>query len=94
VRRVSDELQAQGIDSPLFFMSEASHQALAGNLEASVDWLDRAISRGYISTLRISQEWPCLEPLEGDPRYEAVRARMVEHLNAERAELGLDPLST
>jgi len=94
VRRVSDELQAQGIDSPLFFMSEASHQALAGNLEASVDWLDRAVSRGYISTLRISQEWPCLEPLEGHPRYEAVRARMVEHLNAERAELGLEALST
>jgi TolB-like protein/Tfp pilus assembly protein PilF len=94
VRRVSEELQAQGIDNPLFFMSEASHQALAGNLEASLEWLDRAISRGWISPLRIAQEWPSLEPLEGDPRYEAIRARMIEHLNIERAELGLEPLST
>ena len=92
VRRVSEDLQAQGIDAPIFFMSEASHQALAGNLDASLDWLDRAISRGFISTLRIAQEWPYLEQLEGDPRFEAIQARMIEHLNAERAELGLDPV--
>jgi tetratricopeptide (TPR) repeat protein len=92
VRRVSEDLQAQGIDAPIFFMSEASHQALAGNLDAALDWLDRAISRGFISATRIAHDWPYLEPLEGDPRFEAIQARMIEHLNAERAELGLDPV--
>ena len=92
VGRVSQDLQEQGIQNSIFFMSEASHQALGGNLDASLEWLDRAISDGYISTMRIVQEWPYLEPLEGDPRYEAIQSRMLEHLNAERAELGLDPV--
>jgi len=92
VERVSVDLQAPGIDAPLFFMGEASHQALAGNFDVSLEWLDRAISRGFISTTRIAREWPYLEPLEGDPRYEAIQARMIEHLNTERAELGLDPV--
>jgi TolB-like protein len=92
VRRVSEDLQVQGIDNPNFFMSEAAHQALAGDLDASLDWLDRAISRGFISTTRVSREWPHLQALEGDPRFEAIQARMIEHLNAERAELGLDPV--
>ena len=92
VGRVSEDLQEQGIQNSIFFMSEASHQALAGNLDASLEWLDRAISGGYISTMRIVQEWPYLEPLEGDPRYEAIQSRMLEHLNAERAELGLGPV--
>jgi TolB-like protein/Tfp pilus assembly protein PilF len=92
VERVSRDLQEQGIQAPIFYMSEASHQALAGNLDASLEWLDRAVTRGFISTLRIAQEWPYLEPLEGDPRYEEIQARMIKHLNAERAELGLDPV--
>jgi len=92
IERVSVDLQQQGIKNVIFFMSEASHQALAGNLDASLEWLDRAISGGFISTTRIAQEWPWLEPLEGDPRFEAIQARMIEHLNAERAELGLDPV--
>jgi len=92
VERVSRDLQEQGIQAAIFFMSEASHQALAGNLDASLEWLDRAVTRGFISTLRIAQEWPYLEPLEGDPRYEEIQSRMIEHLNAERAELGLDPV--
>ena len=61
-------------------------------LDASLEWLERAVTRGFISTLRIAQEWPYLEPLEGDPRYEDIQSRMIEHLNAERAELGLEPV--
>ena len=92
VERVSLDLQEQGIDAPIFFMSEAAHQALAGNLDASLDWLDRAISRGFVSSGRIVEDWPYMEPLEGDPRYEEIQARMIEHLNAERAALGLEPV--
>jgi hypothetical protein len=38
--------------------------------------------------------WPELEPLRGDPRYEALLTRLHEKTEAERAELGLEPLST
>ena len=91
VRAVHDDLKAQGMNNMIFFMYEASYQALAGDLESSLDYLDKAISRGFITTTRISDAWPYLAPLEGDPRFEAIQARMVEHLEAERAALGLDP---
>jgi hypothetical protein len=31
-------------------------------------------------------------PLDGDPRFEVIMNRMVEHLNSERAKMGLAPL--
>jgi hypothetical protein len=31
---------------------------------------------------------------EGDPEYEAIQQRAFDHLNRERTELGLEPLST
>jgi tetratricopeptide (TPR) repeat protein len=93
VHRVHDELRSQGVNNPNFFMSEAARYALAGDLDTSVDFVERAVSRGLITvTPRIAREWPALADLEGNPRFEAVQARMMEHLNAERAALGLDPV--
>jgi TolB-like protein/Flp pilus assembly protein TadD len=91
VRAIHDDLIAQGVNNMIFSMYEASYQALAGNLQSSLEYLDKAISQGFITTTRITDAWPCLAPLEGDPRYEAIQARMIEHLEAERAALGLDP---
>jgi TolB-like protein len=94
-RRTHTSLTDQGIDNPLFYMSEASYYAMAGNPDTSLEFLDRAISRGFISTATpITREFPYLKSLEGDPRYEAIQVRMIEHLNAERAELGLEPVNT
>jgi len=95
IARVHADLSAQAVNNPMFFMSEASYHAMAGDPEAGLEFLDRAISRGFISvTPRITREWPYLSSLEGDPRFEAIQKRMIEHLNAERAELGLKPVST
>jgi tetratricopeptide (TPR) repeat protein len=91
VRAVHDDLKAQGVNNMVFSMCEASYQALAGDLQSSLEYLDKAISQGFITTTRITDAWPYLAPLEGDPRYEAIQARMIEHLEAERAALGLDP---
>lgn len=90
---VHDDLKSQGVNNMLFSMNEASYQALAGNLQSSLEYLDRAITQGFIATVRITETWLWLEPLEGDPRFEAIQARMIEHLNKERAALGLDPVS-
>jgi hypothetical protein len=79
------------VDNHWFHVTEAGHQALAGNQESSLDFLDRAISGGFVTSSRIAKDWPMLEPLEGDPRFEAIQARMLDHLNAERAKLGLEP---
>jgi hypothetical protein len=75
-------------------MNVAAHQALAGDTEASLDYLKRAISQGLITTTKITRQWPALSPLEGNPQFEAIQARMIEHLNNERQKLGLDPVST
>ena len=91
VRTVHDDLIAQGVNNMVFSMHEASYQAMAGDLQSSLEYLDKAISQGFITTTRITDAWPYLAPLEGDPRYEAIQDRMVEHLEAERAALGLDP---
>ena len=72
-------------------MTAASYYAMAGDLTTSLDYLDRAATIGMTGTLRLATSWPALEPLEGDPRYEAIQARMNDHLNAERAKLGLEP---
>ena len=91
VRTVHDDLIAQGVNNMVFSMHEASYRAMAGDLQSSLEYLDKAISQGFITTTRITDAWPYLAPLEGDPRYEAIQDRMVEHLEAERAALGLDP---
>jgi TolB-like protein len=88
---VHEELKTQGVNNSNFLMNEASRLALAGELDSSLDFLDRAIALGEITTLRMTIGRPALEPLEGDPRYEAIQARMVEHLNDEREKLGLEP---
>jgi TolB-like protein len=94
VEEAHRSLEAQGMDNLLLSMNEASRLSMAGDLDASLDWLDRAISGGFVTSTPIADFWPFLEPLEGDPRFEAIQARMVEHLNAERDKLGLEPVST
>jgi len=94
VRAVHEKLLAQGVSNSVFFMNEAAYLALAGNYDASLEYLDRAIKTGLITTTKISQGWPYLAPLEGDPRYEAIQAYMMEHLNSEREKLGLEPVTT
>jgi hypothetical protein len=43
---------------------------------------------------RISREYPYFRELDGTPEYEAIQQRMIEHLNRERSQLGLEPVST
>jgi TolB-like protein/Tfp pilus assembly protein PilF len=92
VQRVNANLLKQGINHPVFFMGEAAHQALAGNIESSLEFLDKAVARGATSRLPMVLDWPQFELLQGDPRYEAIQARMLQHINTERAQLNLEPV--
>ena len=53
-----------------------------------------AIDGGLITSVKISREYPYFRELDGNPQYEAIQARMIEHLNRERAQLGLEPISS
>jgi len=59
-----------------------------------VEWLAQAIDGGFIASNKISREYPYFRELDGNPEYEAIQARMIDHLNRERAQLGLEPITT
>jgi TolB-like protein len=85
---------AQGMQGSEFLMVVAAYHAMAGDSRESLRWLGRAIDGGLIVSTRISREYPYFRELDGQPEYEAIQQRMIEHLNRERAQLGLEPVST
>lgn len=93
IESVHQELLTQGVKNSAFFMSEAAYLALAGDLDGSMDYLERAVDLGASTSKRMAFDWPQLAPLEGDPRFEAIQSRMLEHINSERQKLGLEPAS-
>lgn len=74
-------------------MMLAAQYALEGDQARALEWLGKAIDGGLIVSVRISREYPYFREFDGLPEYEAIQARMIEHLNRERAELGLEPVT-
>jgi TolB-like protein len=74
--------------------NEARYHALLGDVDRAIGYLEQAVDRNFFFSAPLHVIWPDLEPLRGDPRYEALLARLHEKLEAERAELGLEPLNT
>ncbi len=83
-----------GADNWALTWSRAHYALLSGDPEAAIALLDKAVQQGAIFDDALSGPWGIFGSLRGDPAFEAVRARMLEHLNKERAELGLGPLTT
>jgi hypothetical protein len=84
----------EGIKSNDLLILVAVQHAMAGDNEQALDRLAQAIDGGLITSARISKEYPYFKELDGNPQYEAIQARMIEHLNRERAKLGLEPVSS
>jgi len=76
-----------------FMINKAVYFTLTGNHKEALVYLESAIDRGYIGSTRLARQWPALEPLESDPRYQAIQSKMIDHLNSERKELGLEPVT-
>lgn len=85
---------SQGIRSGDFLLVYAAYHAMAGDSQAALTHLTAAIDGGLIVSSKISKEYPYFKDLDGNPQYEALQARMIEHLNRERELLGLEPVST
>ncbi|MEJ8569573.1 tetratricopeptide repeat protein [Elongatibacter sediminis] len=94
VRTAHDSLTKQGISNPYFYENEATYFALAGDRIRALDFLGRAVDAGRMFSRSIADDLPAFRDFEGDPEYEAIEARMIEHLNRERSALGLEPVST
>jgi len=94
IRRAHDQLLALGADNYIFCIMEASYYAMAGDRERAISFFERAVDLGHVTSTRPGDDRPYLKSLEGEPRFEAARLRMIEHLNRERAALGLEPERT
>jgi hypothetical protein len=71
----------------------ASQNAMSGKQDEALTFLADAIDRGFITSYKISKEFPFFKELDGNAEYEAIQLRMREHLDLERNTLGLQPIS-
>jgi tetratricopeptide (TPR) repeat protein len=94
VRAAHDRSIEQGITASYFLAEEARYHVLSGDRERALDLLAQAADAGMVFSVKFARVWPEMEIFAGEPRYEALQARMRETVNAERVELGLDPVSS
>ena len=87
------ESLAQGVRGEVFLMILAAQHMMTGERDQALSLLAEVIDGGLITSTKISSEWPFFRELDGDPEYEAIQVRMIEHLNSERQKLGLEPVS-
>jgi TolB-like protein len=93
ISQVHENLLSHGYKSGLLYWFEANYHAMNGDEEKALDSLQLAIDHGAIGHTRLVRSGPPLTPLESDPRFQEIQAQMIRNLNAQRAMLGLQPLS-
>jgi len=89
-----DAQLAMCIDNGNFSLSRAFHAMLSGDHDSAIDLLNVAFQQGVTIDPRQRKAWPVFQPLLGDPRFEDAKTGMLIHLNKERAQLGLEPVTT
>jgi TolB-like protein len=82
----------QGMRSGELLLVRAAYHTMAGEQEAALERLAQAIDGGLVVSTKISKQYPYFRELDGNPEYEAIQQRMIEHLNRERDKLGLEPV--
>jgi tetratricopeptide (TPR) repeat protein len=90
-RTALDSVTKMGFKNAYITIAEAAYHTMTGDRETAIALLATAVDeQGWVHGTKFSDGWAALKVLEGDPEYEAVQLRMVNHLNAERLELGLE----
>jgi len=94
VRAAHDLSIEQGVAGQFYLPDEARYYLLSGDRQKALDALAQAVDDGLMVSAPFIRIWPVMKTLSGDPRFEALQARMLKRVNAARADLGLEPLST
>jgi hypothetical protein len=92
-RAALDAITDLGFKYPFLTYSEAVYFTMIGDRERALVLLSAAVDAGLLVGTKFSDGWVAMKVMDGDPEYEAIQVRMIEHLNAERAELGLEPVT-
>jgi hypothetical protein len=93
-RAALDAITDLGFKYPFVYYDEAIYFTMMGDRDRALVFLSTAVDAGLLIGRKFSEGWVAMKVTDGDPKYEAIQARMFEHLNAERAELGLEPVNT
>lgn len=80
----------QGANNWVFSWSRAYFAALAGDYDAAISFLETAFDQGAYLDTNSDTAWPIFKPLDGDPRYEAAKAKMNARLNVELEKMALE----
>jgi hypothetical protein len=92
VRAENDRQIAAGIGWPIFWLMDAQYWMLANDQDRAIELLARIADWNWVFGPRIARMYPLFKPLEGDPRYEAIQRRLLEHLNGQREKAGMAPI--
>ena len=88
-----DFQRANGADSLLMESAEGYYFTLAGDYDSALTHMEKASEYGLKYDLKTSDYWPVYKPLDGLPRFEALKADGQKKINAEREQLGMEPLA-
>ena len=89
-----DFQRSNGADSYLMELAEGYYFALKGDFDSALTHLERASSYGFKFDLQTSDYWQIYKPLDGNPRFEALKSDGHRKINSEREQVGMEPLSS
>lgn len=92
LERHNANMISQGISNPPMSLALGFQHALQGDFDAAFDNLQIAVDRGMAYPGDPVESEPRLKLLEADPRYPALKEKMRETLNYDRAIVGLPPV--
>jgi tetratricopeptide (TPR) repeat protein len=88
-----DAQQAEGADNWVLSFSLARYAMLSDDYHAAIGFLEKAFQQGGYLDTENETALTIFKPHDGDPRYEAAKAAMVERLNEELKKINAEPLA-
>lgn len=93
IDRQSSRLDEQGVDNFLHSGNRAIQQALLGDVDAAIDYLQQAVRRGWTTAGVPDEVVPAFAVLSDDPRFDELRIAMLDNINRDRGIVGLPPVN-
>jgi TolB-like protein len=91
--RAVEQVRAQGADNRFLDFETAIYHAVVGDNEKALGLLETAARISVFAILPLGEWVPEFANIKNEPRFVTVENRMLEIVNGQRAELGLDPVN-